>query len=102
MSERRLFYLLAVSCVIFWALLAGLFLGVDYFSGDGLAWAWWPIISTGLFLLGAALVLAVIGYAAGVTGSSAPDAQQVLDERYARGEISREEYLEMRNDLRTR
>jgi uncharacterized membrane protein len=27
-------------------------------------------------------------------------AQQILEERYAQGEISREEYLEMRNDVR--
>jgi putative membrane protein len=102
MSEKRLFYLLAISSAILWALLAGLFISIDYFSGDGLGWAWWPIISTGVFLLAATLIFAVIGYAAGETGSSsgAMDARQVLDERYARGEISREEYLRMRNDLR--
>jgi putative membrane protein len=104
MSEKKLFFLLAVSGVIFWALLAGLFASIDYFSSKGLQWAWWPIMGTGVFLLGAALIFAISGYAVGETkeGSSAVDARQVLDERYARGEISREEYLKMRNDLRKR
>ena len=31
---------------------------------------------------------------------SGPTALNVLEERYARGEISREEYLEIREDLR--
>jgi putative membrane protein len=104
MSERRLFFLLAVSSFIFWVLLAGLFLSVDYFSGNGLVWAWWPILSTGVFLLAAALIFVIIGYATGEAewGSSAEEARQILDERYARGEISREEYLRMRDDLRAR
>jgi putative membrane protein len=29
----------------------------------------------------------------------APEARELLDERYARGEIGREEYLQMREDL---
>lgn len=33
------------------------------------------------------------------TGSGGADAQEILDRRYARGEITREEYLKIKQDL---
>jgi putative membrane protein len=104
MSEKRLFFLLAVSCALFWALLAGLFVGIDHFSSKGLQWAWWPVLGAGVFLLTPALIFTISGYAVGGTsgGSGEVDALQILDERYARGEIGREEYLRMWDDLRKR
>ncbi len=33
------------------------------------------------------------------TGPESRDAQQVLDERYAKGDIGREEYRQMRQDI---
>ena len=65
-----------------------------------------------LFLAGLALVLVVLfvwlwkrgqghseGSSLGGGMSSKNKALEILTERYARGEISREEYLAMRNDL---
>ena len=36
----------------------------------------------------------------GAGGSDAPSAREILDRRYARGEISREEYQQRLDDLR--
>ena len=52
------------------------------------------------------LVLAVVKYLKGDRHSNAPDGERkpdvlaVLEERYARGEIGREEYLQKRDDLK--
>lgn len=71
-------------------------------------WGW------GMAGLGLLMMLAVIGLvvwlvvflarSTGPSGSTtpaqdAPAARELLDERYARGEIGREEYLRMREDL---
>ena len=52
------------------------------------------------------LVLAALKYLKGDRRSNAPDGERkpdalaVLEERYARGEIDREEYLQKRDDLK--
>jgi putative membrane protein len=52
------------------------------------------------------LVLAVVKYLMGDRRSNAPDGERkpdalaVLEERYARGDINREEYLQKREDLK--
>ena len=67
----------------------------------------WIVFSVGVVVL---IVLAIVWLArsvsSGGTGPSSPTATQgsgsareVLDLRYARGEISREEYLQTRRDL---
>ena len=78
--------------------------------GAGMAWMWiFPV----LFLMGLALFSGV--FLRGMRGSPCdrpPDEEtrradsiseetpkEILDRRYARGEIAREQYLEMRKDL---
>jgi putative membrane protein len=52
------------------------------------------------------LVLAAVKYLMGSRRSNTPDDERkpdalaVLEERYARGEINREEYLQKRDDLK--
>jgi putative membrane protein len=73
-------------------------------SGVGMGWMWlfWLLLVLGLVLL---VVVAVRAASGGVTrpgterrGAAAPPgrsrAREVLDERYARGEITTEEYRE--------
>ncbi len=70
---------------------------------------WWPMAIHGIFavvvwaLVIAALVLAVrwLWYhgSGARRGRGGSDARSVLDERFARGEIDREEYLARRRDL---
>ena len=63
----------------------------------GWSWAW--------MLIGWALFAALIVLAAwlfrgdGATSPAAPTAMDILDKRYARGEIARETYLQQRRDL---
>ncbi len=52
-----------------------------------------PIIGVGVWLLRGTAVSEVLGM-----GRQAP-ARQILDERFARGEISRAEYDEMRSQM---
>ena len=76
----------------------------------GMTWMWiFPV----LFLAGLAFFFAVFVRGAGApfcgrpseegrgSGSKAPgeSPKEILDRRYAKGEITREQYLEMRKDL---
>lgn len=81
---------------------------------DGVGWAGWLILVLLLLLFAgmiATLVLLVLRSGQGGTPSTrhqtsparpAGAAQQLLDERYARGEIDEEEYLHRRAVLRGR
>lgn len=66
-------------------------------------WGWagwaWHLLAWGLAI---GLVVAVIVAATRRGGPSRPrpDAQAVLDERYARGELSHDEYRQRQQDLR--
>lgn len=57
----------------------------------------------GLLIVGAVwLVKATFGgdkRTRGATGGSAPSPREIVDQRYARGEIAREEYDRIRKDL---
>jgi putative membrane protein len=69
----------------------------------GSGWMWlMPLFGIAWFaLLVVAIVLVVrwMGRGNGARGASASSARDILDERYARGEIDREEYLQRRNDI---
>jgi putative membrane protein len=71
--------------------------------GWGSGWMWlMPLFGIAWFaLLVVAIVLVIrwIGGGNGSRGASARGARDILDERYARGEIDREEYLQRRNDI---
>jgi putative membrane protein len=70
-------------------------------------WGWGGMILGPLFMLAVlalfvALIVALVRWLSGDRGPSAGSvrtARDVLDERYARGEIEREEYLKRRQDL---
>jgi putative membrane protein len=67
--------------------------------------AWWsPFI--GILMLAAVVAVIVAGilvlrhfWHVGERGTASGQARAILDERYARGEIDREEYLRRRRDL---
>lgn len=71
-------------------------------GGMGLMWLWWLLILLG----GAAIVVGLVraglprsGGSGGGTEASASTARQILDERFARGEIDEEEYRTRRRVL---
>jgi putative membrane protein len=76
-------------------------------GGDGsmMGWMWlfWLLLIIGILLLGIVVVRALSGgITGGGTGPGATDAgiaRRILDERYARGELSTEEYRERREVL---
>ncbi len=77
------------------------------YEGYGMGWHWWSWLGMALFwLIPILLLVAVVKYLMGDRRSNAseskkkPDALAVLEERYARGEVGREEYLEKRDDLK--
>lgn len=69
------------------------------FEHAGMAWGWPIMILMWLIpiLLVALLVRLLIGRAAGPVQ---PSARKILDVRYARGEIERDEYLNRLDDLK--
>jgi putative membrane protein len=80
--------------------------------GYGAGWhAWGPMMLFGGFFLIVLLIIAVVAVMWLVRGSAyrghpnwprvdrASSGLDVLDERYARGELSREEYLQKRRDI---
>lgn len=70
-------------------------------------WGWggmWlmPLVMMAWFALMIVLVVLLVrwlGRGNGGRGVSARTARNILDERYARGEIDREEYLQRKNDI---
>ena len=74
--------------------------------GGGMGWAWlfWILLIVGVVVLVVVLVKAFTGgtgggtrqggYAAPPTGAGPRRSREILEERYARGEISTEEYRE--------
>ncbi|MFN4200264.1 SHOCT domain-containing protein [Fervidobacterium riparium] len=61
---------------------------------------WWlrPVISFGLFIL-AVYIIYRLFFAKGVFLRHKPEAIQILDERFARGEITEEDYRKMKSLL---
>ncbi|BAV33260.1 membrane protein [Sulfuricaulis limicola] len=84
---------------------------MDYGMGWGMGWGWLGMTLFWLIPLLVVIVLAAVavkylfsGSARSTTGSHEDRnrALEVLEERYARGEINREEYLQKRDDLKRR
>ncbi|WP_235861216.1 SHOCT domain-containing protein [Tersicoccus phoenicis] len=75
----------------------------------GLTWILWVLVIAGVVLLAVVLVKAFThngdsnattgGHGPRRTGAGHTDARELLRERYARGEISTEEYQERRRNL---
>jgi putative membrane protein len=108
MSEKRdLILLLAVLIVLIGILPVLMWgLGIGYMPGMmGMMWyGWWfmPLISIMFLVLIALGAYYLITELAGQGRSEPRDrgrALEILKERYARGEITREEYMKMREEL---
>ena len=80
-------------------------------NGWGMGWMWlvWPLIILGIVLLVVFVLRGTTTGTPGHGGEAAPRpggehgrsrAQEILDERYARGEITGEEYQERLRHLR--
>lgn len=80
-------------------------------NGWGMGWMWfiWPLIMLGIILLVVFLVRGTTTRTPGHGGEATPPphgergrsrAQEILDERYARGELTDEEYQEPLRQLR--
>ncbi len=76
---------------------------------DGWWWWWWVGVAV-LIIIGLWLLLSWprwrrppgAGRGPGETPLGLDSARRILDERYARGEITREQYEQMRRDLENR
>jgi len=70
--------------------------------GGGWIWLWWLLLLAGIITL---IVVAILGLTRGFPSRDTRDsgrskARAVLDERYARGELTTEEYHERLNELK--
>lgn len=101
--------LLLVALPLLWG---GMMMGGG--MGPGMMWGWqtgdrwdwwrgvWMMIPGVLIIVGivAALVWGLGSNADSQSASNGSSAGEILDTRYARGEITREQYLEMKADLK--
>jgi putative membrane protein len=79
---------------------------MGYGGGMGWMWLWWlllligvPALVVGLLWLGRTGGHRVGGRGEGASGPRMSTARQILDERFARGEIDEEEYRRRRREL---
>lgn len=111
-KKRRGFlrwFFAGVFAILVVGLLAGMFF-VFSRAGPGPYYGW-PLFPFGffLFLIGIFFVFRLAfwgwgwgrGYYRGSRGYSGPDALEIVRRRYARGEITKEQYEQMRSDLRS-
>lgn len=113
--ERRDRFLLLLILLVVLVLVPGILM-MGFWGGTmgpgfmGSAWGGWIGMGFGLVLL-VVLVVILLGASGSLRGAPAVppfpppppmDALTILDARYARGEISRDEYLRIRADLEHR
>ena len=111
---RRLLFGLVVICAAaqaFWMLMGGAtwpwFLHSGQWWGRGWGWGWgWGMGSPGgltMLIFWAGVVAALAWLARGPRpvgrGASEPSPSDILQRRYAKGEVSRDEYEQIRRDL---
>lgn len=71
-------------------------------GGMGWMWLWWVLIVLGVVAVAFGLIRAATPGNRGAPGRSSggrSSARQILDERYARGEIDEEEYRKRRREI---
>jgi putative membrane protein len=83
-----------------------------WYDGDGWGWAGWIAMSVGMVAFWALVITAVVlairyltstrGSAAGSPGPGQTRAEDVLAERFARGEIDEDDYRQRLSALRER
>jgi putative membrane protein len=78
--------------------------GHGWGMGGGMGWGGGmilgPLLTIGLVILLIVLIAPYVrSFGGGGAGPRTPTARDVLDERYAKGEIDREEYLRRRQDI---
>lgn len=61
---------------------------------------WWMLLFWILVIAGVVLVVRTLTERQGHTDRAGKSPQDILEERYARGEISKQEFLRMREQLR--
>jgi putative membrane protein len=73
----------------------------DYYWGGNGSGGWMLVHAGfwGLLLVLAVFVLVALSRARGGSDEKSPSALDLLNERYARGEIDRDEYLERKKDI---
>ncbi len=78
-------------------------MGGQYGFGGFAGMAWMPFVGIFFWLLVVVLIIAAVRTFVGPIHhrpeAERPSGRAILDERYARGEISREEYLQKRQDM---
>lgn len=74
-------------------------MGDGHMSGWGVGWMWLWIVFLCVAIIAGAVWLITRGRDA-TTGATSSRARDILDERYARGELSTEEYRERVDQLR--
>ena len=71
----------------------------DWMMGHGWGWGWFMPFGGIWFLVLLAVLFVVLFYRSPHRGPSRPAALDTLEQRYAKGEIGREEYLEKKRDI---
>ena len=67
----------------------------------GYGWGWWLLMSAGMVAFWGVALWLIVGFVRG-DASRGPDAESVLADRFARGEIDADEYRERLDVLRHR
>ena len=72
-------------------------------NGDwqGYGWGWWVLMSAGMIAFWGVVLWLIVGFVRG-DSNRRPDAESILADRFARGEIDDDEYRQRLDVLRHR